>query len=72
MAVRRAGDAVCGPARQRSRVGRDDDAVTSGWQVGTEPSWVSMYWYVPDNLPANAPVIVLVHYCSGNAQGIFE
>ena len=30
-----------------------------------------MYWYVPDNLPANAPVIVLVHYCSGNAQGIF-
>ena len=30
-----------------------------------------MYWYVPDNLPANAPVIVLVHYCSGNAPGIF-
>ena len=45
--------------------------VPSGWQVGTEPSWVSMYWYVPDNLPANAPVIVLVHYCSGNASGIF-
>ena len=45
--------------------------VPSGWQVGTEPSWVSMYWYVPDNLPANAPVIVLVHYCSGNAAGIF-
>ena len=45
--------------------------VPSGWQVGTEPSWVSMYWYVPDNLPANAPVLVLVHYCSGNAQGIF-
>jgi poly(hydroxyalkanoate) depolymerase family esterase len=45
--------------------------VPSGWQVGTEPNWVSMYWYVPDNLPANAPVLVLVHYCSGNAQGIF-
>ncbi len=45
--------------------------VPSGWQVGAEPSWVSMYWYVPDNLPANAPVLVLVHYCSGNAQGIF-
>jgi acetylxylan esterase len=45
--------------------------VPSGWQMGTEPSWVSMYWYVPDNLPANAPVLVLVHYCSGNAQGIF-
>ena len=25
--------------------------VPSGWQVGTEPSWVSMYWYVPDNTP---------------------
>jgi poly(hydroxyalkanoate) depolymerase family esterase len=45
--------------------------VPSGWQVGTEPSWVSMYWYVPTNLPANAPVLVLVHYCSGNAAGIF-
>jgi poly(hydroxyalkanoate) depolymerase family esterase len=45
--------------------------VPSGWQVGTEPNWVSMYRYVPDNLPANAPVLVLVHYCSGNAQGIF-
>ena len=45
--------------------------VPSGWQVGTEPSWTSMYWYVPDNLPANAPVLVLVHYCSGNASGIF-
>jgi poly(hydroxyalkanoate) depolymerase family esterase len=45
--------------------------VPSGWQVGTEPSWTSMYWYVPDGLPAGAPVIVLVHYCSGNAAGIF-
>jgi poly(hydroxyalkanoate) depolymerase family esterase len=45
--------------------------VSSGWQVGTEPSWVQMYWYVPDNLPANAPVLVLMHYCGGNAQGIF-
>ena len=45
--------------------------VPSGWQNGAEPSWVSMYRYVPDNLPAGAPVLVLVHYCSGNAQGIF-
>jgi len=45
--------------------------VSSGWQVGTEPSWVQMYWYVPDGLPANAPVLVLMHYCGGNAQGIF-
>jgi len=46
-------------------------SVPSGWQVGTEPTWTSMYWYVPDGLPAGAPVIVLVHYCSGNAAGIF-
>jgi len=45
--------------------------VPSGWQMGSEPSNVSMYWYVPDGLPANAPVLVLVHYCSGNAAGIF-
>jgi poly(hydroxyalkanoate) depolymerase family esterase len=43
----------------------------SGWQMGTEPSNVTMYEYAPDGLPANAPVLVLVHYCSGNAQGIF-
>ena len=43
----------------------------SGWQMGTEPSNVSMYEYSPDGLPAMAPVLVLVHYCSGNAQGIF-
>ena len=39
--------------------------------MGTEPSNVSMYEYAPDGLPANAPVLVLVHYCSGNASGIF-
>ena len=29
-------------------------SVPSGWQVGTEPTWTSMYWYVPDGLPAGA------------------
>src|SRR5437763_9578007 len=43
----------------------------TGWQMGSEPSNVSMYEYAPDGLPAGAPVLVLVHYCSGNAQGIF-
>ena len=55
------------PARAASLV-----QVPSGWQNGAEPSWVSMYWYVPDNTPAGAPIIVLVHYCSGNASGIFS
>src|SRR5262245_57647990 len=43
----------------------------SGWQKGNEPSWVSMYEYVPANLAANSPLLVLVHYCSGNAAGVF-
>jgi poly(hydroxyalkanoate) depolymerase family esterase len=44
----------------------------SGWEVGTEPSWVSMYEYVPDNLAPNPPILVVVHYCSGNAFGVFK
>ena len=42
----------------------------SGWQKGTEPAWVSMYEYVPTSLAANAPILVLVHYCGGNAAGV--
>jgi poly(hydroxyalkanoate) depolymerase family esterase len=30
-----------------------------------------MYEYVPAKLAANAPLLVLVHYCGGNAQGVF-
>src|SRR5689334_17803881 len=46
--------------------------VASGWQQGTEPTWVSMYEYVPDNLQPGAPIIVLSHFCSGHAQNIFS
>jgi acetylxylan esterase len=42
----------------------------SGWQKGTEPSWVSMYEYVPAKLAPNPPILVLVHYCGGNAAGV--
>jgi len=42
----------------------------SGWQKGTEPTWVSMYEYVPPNLAPNPPILVLVHYCGGNAAGV--
>lgn len=42
----------------------------SGWQKGTEPTWVSMYEYVPNSLAANAPILVLVHYCGGTAAGV--
>jgi poly(hydroxyalkanoate) depolymerase family esterase len=42
----------------------------SGWQKGTEPTWVSMFEYVPANLAPNPPILVLIHYCGGNAAGV--
>lgn len=44
----------------------------SGWEQGTEPAWVSMYEYVPDTLAQNPPILVVVHFCSGNAVGVFR
>jgi acetylxylan esterase len=49
-----------------------------GWEQGTEPSWVQMYIYVPDSVATNAakgvkpPILVTVHYCAGDARGIFS
>ena len=45
--------------------------VPTGWQQGTEPTWVSMYEYVPATVQPGAPILVLVHFCSGSAQNIF-
>jgi acetylxylan esterase len=42
----------------------------SGWASGV-PSYVSMYEYVPSNLAANPPILVVSHYCGGNAAGVF-
>jgi poly(hydroxyalkanoate) depolymerase family esterase len=46
--------------------------VPSGWQQGTEPTWVSMYEYVPDTVPPGAPILVIVHFCAGRASNIFS
>lgn len=43
-----------------------------GWEQGTEPTSVSMYIYVPDAVAPKPPILVTVHFCSGNAQGIFQ
>src|SRR5208283_4903021 len=32
---------------------------------------VSMYIYVPDNVVANPPILVLCHYCGGSAGDVF-
>ncbi len=41
------------------------------WDATGVPSTVSMYIYVPDNLAANPPILVLAHYCGGTASAVF-
>ncbi|SBT48760.1 extracellular catalytic domain type 1 short-chain-length polyhydroxyalkanoate depolymerase [Micromonospora narathiwatensis] len=38
---------------------------------GSNPGSLAMYAYRPDNLPANAPAVVLLHGCTQNASGYF-
>lgn len=38
---------------------------------GSNPGNLTMYAYRPDNLPANAPAVVLLHGCTQNASGYF-
>ncbi|MFI7488428.1 PHB depolymerase family esterase [Micromonospora echinaurantiaca] len=38
---------------------------------GSNPGNLAMYAYRPDNLPANAPALVLLHGCTQNAAGYF-
>src|SRR5690606_32410777 len=42
-----------------------------GWQQGTEPQWVSMYVYVPDDVAPGAPLLTIVHFCGGSAAVVF-
>jgi acetylxylan esterase len=39
---------------------------------GPNPRNVTMYIYVPANLPSNAPILVSPHWCHGTAQQVFE
>ncbi|MER7456446.1 PHB depolymerase family esterase [Micromonospora sp. NPDC126480] len=38
---------------------------------GSNPGNLAMYAYRPDNLPAGAPAVVLLHGCTQNASGYF-
>jgi acetylxylan esterase len=42
----------------------------TGWASGV-PGYISMYEYVPAKLAARPPVLVVSHYCSGTAAGVF-
>jgi acetylxylan esterase len=39
---------------------------------GPNPRNVSMYIYVPANLPSNPPILVSPHWCHGTAQNVFD
>lgn len=39
---------------------------------GSNPTRLNMYIYVPTRLAAKPALLVLVHYCSGSASGIFN
>lgn len=43
----------------------------TNWGASGVPSYVSMYIYVPDKLATDPPILVVSHYCGGNAQGVF-
>jgi acetylxylan esterase len=44
----------------------------SNWGANGVPSYVAMYVYVPDKLAANPPILVVSHYCTGDAAGMFN
>jgi acetylxylan esterase len=44
----------------------------SNWGAAGVPTYVAMYIYVPDKLAANPPVLVVSHYCTGDAAGMFS
>jgi poly(hydroxyalkanoate) depolymerase family esterase len=41
------------------------------WDRSGLPPDVSMYAYVPDNVGASPPVVVVIHYCGGTAPAVF-
>jgi acetylxylan esterase len=42
----------------------------TGWASGV-PAYISMYEYVPAKVAPNPPILVVSHYCGGNAAGVF-
>jgi poly(3-hydroxybutyrate) depolymerase len=44
----------------------------SNWGASGVPSYIAMFIYVPDKLATNPPILVVSHYCSGDAAGVFS
>jgi acetylxylan esterase len=47
-------------------------SLTQVGSFGTNPSNLGMYIYVPDKLAARPALLVLMHYCGGNATAMFN
>jgi len=44
----------------------------SNWGASGVPSYVAMYIYVPDKVATNPPILVVAHYCTGDAAAMFS
>jgi poly(hydroxyalkanoate) depolymerase family esterase len=47
-------------------------SLTQITNFGYNPTGLSMYEYVPANVSARPPLLVVLHYCSGSAQSMFS
>jgi len=43
----------------------------SDWGASGVPSYIAMFIYVPDKVATNPPILVVSHYCGGDAAGVF-
>ncbi|HVY39667.1 MAG TPA: PHB depolymerase family esterase [Polyangia bacterium] len=44
----------------------------TSWGASGVPTYIAMYIYVPDKLATKPPILVVSHYCSGDAAGVFN
>ena len=44
----------------------------SSWGASGVPTYIAMFIYVPDKVATNPPILVVSHYCSGDAAGVFS
>ncbi|MFC6087558.1 extracellular catalytic domain type 1 short-chain-length polyhydroxyalkanoate depolymerase [Sphaerisporangium aureirubrum] len=46
-------------------------SLTRVTSFGNNPTNLNMYWYVPNNVAARPALLVMVHFCTGTASGVF-
>src|SRR6266568_4479867 len=46
--------------------------LTQVTNFGNNPTGLSMYEYIPANMSAHPPLLVVLHYCGGSAQAEFS